>query len=161
MTRRELLKLMQGNICPYCNCRLYNSTIEHIVPKAVHKWTKEYLPNDEHIRLMDIINSTNNVIVVHEHCNVYRGLENISVEHLNPEDRDFIKDKIELYNSILEKVKANQNNRCYKCGSTLKGTIYPRRKADGAKVIDNCAALCAECNVNTKSLVRPTYSWRW
>ena len=149
-TRRNRITEAQNGVCFYCNEPLSNPTVEHIVPRAVYKWTKEYLKESDYKRLRGVIQSRKNLVVVHESCNVGRGLSDISVEHLSPGNRKFVKSKIRFYNNTIQSALENQGNKCYLCKKYINGTSYPRRKTNGKRVIENCAVLCFKCNMKIK-----------
>lgn len=177
-SKRMRLRTLQNNKCIYCNLELPENgvrtelgetSVEHMVPQAVFKWTQELVDKTEETRRK--CNSINNLALAHSKCNMVKNSEiptEQSIETLNVSEE--LKDRykkalsknkkyIEIYNHLKTELLVTQNYRCGLCGRYMKNSnkineMTIRRKDNSLpRTKDNAILICFYCNMknsNTK-----------
>ena len=152
------LALSDNSYCAICGKPIEkHGNYDHFIPRAVYKWTKNYIPEEEYIELKSRINGNLNYIPAHISCNKQKEdtLYNAKDLFLSAKEKrkiysflDDIKDCIDIYYQGKEMVRARQNNKCYSCGKELNQTAVLRRiDSNKRRTWENACVVCHDCNI--------------
>lgn len=155
--KRDAYAKVNG-ICFICGQKLSNNerewSVDHFIPRAVYKW----VPNQE---LQSLIESENNIFVVHPKCNYSKDSElptnkKINSMHAQEVVKNGIKElykvsapSIAEYNAIKQRAWDIQGQKCAFCGKKIPLNAATLRRRDNNKHRgrDNAMCLCDKCNV--------------
>lgn len=140
------------------------TNIEHIIPLLIFKWT-QYKNNYKDTYWLDLLNSDDNIAVVHVRCNDKKGnriLSNKQIKALHTprrhkekiiEIKKEVQPLISQYLNLHNRILIKQNNKCYKCGRyiTYHTSTIRRINKHKQRSFYNACALCATCNYNLQN----------
>lgn len=159
----KLLKITkkQNYKCAYCGGSMVTSatratshTLEHIVPKAVAKWSNN--PN----KVFKLLNSNDNLVSVHFSCNESKGSRIFTPNEFDkfcvykPACENYrslymrcAKD-INRYTELKSIVMASQLYKCCVCGDSisLNNSVLRRKDNTKKREIENACLVCIGCN---------------
>ena len=150
-------KKKRNQLCAICGKPINgNSSKEHVFPRAIAKWTEEYIEPKEYIDLIYAIESDDNIVKTHPDCNYEKSDSIISIEelHLIEDERaglesvySEIEPYIEKYLSIKRDILASQDGKCYLCKKELSDEgILRRLDRSKPRILENGGVMCVECS---------------
>lgn len=131
-------------------------SVEHFLPRAIYKW----VPGK---RIHDLIESSDNIFIVHRECNVDKGsdlptkqmIENFGADAKTKRRMQRLRQEaqadIDAYRAMKQSVLERQGRRCAGCGRPISfGDATMRRiDSDGERTKENAMCLCERCNRKT------------
>lgn len=169
VTYDELKPLIkQTTVCPLCGetfikitaeNRRYYWSLDHIIPKAVFKWSLNKFPNDKDA-MAQLLDTMDNYAIVHTRCNVSKGntlhvLNHLEDLHCSESTLDTYRANIEkaskyisYYRHLFTRVLNRQRSKCYLCGNPIQGMAPVMRRIDSNKkrTMKNAMLVCSSCN---------------
>ena len=152
--------MMNNKICAICGKAISGKVSDdHVFPRAIYKWSEEYLTTQEYQDLKKQIESADNHVSTHPDCNyqkedeipdinalhlslsVYNGL--ISVEKT-------VNSAVVSYCDHKQQVLLSQAGRCAGCGCELQKGVLRRRDPDLPRRWENACIVCHECNLKNE-----------
>lgn len=158
MTKKREAYARVNGICFICGKKLGDNenewSVDHFIPRAVYKW----VPNKE---LRSLIESEDNIFVVHPQCNYSKDSalptnEKINSMHTQRVVKEGIKElyrvsapSIAKYKAIKQSAWDVQDRKCAFCGKRipLSAATLRRRDNNKSRNRDNAMCLCENCNV--------------
>ena len=138
-------------ICPYCNSEIIHLVRDHIIPRAVWKWTNLY----------DIVggyDSPENITFCCAECKQMKGsvivnreafLRYSMVNKMSAADfYDASKPELDKYMEIKQKAYDACDGKCFMCGNerSVEQMTLRRRTLMELRTADNAVVVCENCN---------------
>ena len=149
--------MMVDKICAICGKEICSMvSMDHVYPRAIYKWSREYLSKEEFRNLKAIIESTGNLVQTHPDCNYLKeddtpDLNTLPLSNSKHNSLLFVSKAIEpavtSYSEHKQKLLSSQNGRCAGCGCTLQTGVLRRRNPDMPRRWENACIVCHECNL--------------
>lgn len=160
--------IKQTTVCPLCGesfteitakNRRYYWSLDHIIPKAVFKWSLNKFPMDEDV-MFQLLDTMDNYAIVHTRCNMRKGntlyvLNHLEELHCSESTLDMYRANIELaskyinyYRHLFTRIMNRQHNKCYCCGNRIqnKAPVIRRIDCNGKRIMKNAMLVCSSCN---------------
>ena len=127
--------------CAICGSFSYTS-VDHIIPYAVHKWVSPLISKQEANALFRSIDSPKNIQYL---CTTHNRLKGCSIP--SNYHGDVNKKYIDMYIDIVNQIAAKCYNRCYVCHRVLPISYMDIRRLNKSlpKTVDNACLVCHDC----------------
>ncbi|MBR3516061.1 MAG: hypothetical protein IKO10_07080 [Lachnospiraceae bacterium] len=163
MSQMNELNKRKQQICAICGKSIEGSSNrDHVYPRAIYKWSEEYLSAVEQKQLVDHIESKDNYVRTHPECNTIKEdmLPELDKLHLAPDHKKklkFVEEGIckELENYAYQKQQLirKQNGKCVGCGCDLQEGVLRRKDPEKPRIWENACVVCHECNLNREKFI--------
>ena len=152
-------KKKRNQLCAICGKPIAGrSSKEHVFPRAIAKWTEQYIEPKEFIDLIYAIESKDNIVKTHPDCNYEKSDSIISIDDLYliederaglesvyEEIEPYLNKYLEIKNDILE----SQAGKCLICKKPLQDDgVLRRLDKSKPRIIANGGIMCPECSNN-------------
>ncbi len=149
--------MMTNKICAVCGKDIYGKiSRDHVFPRALYKWSEQYLTKEEYRDLKATIESADNLVPTHPDCNYQKedDIPDLSSLHLSHAKHDrllsvnaAVDPAITSYRDHKRNLLLSQNGRCAGCGCDLLSGVLRRRDPDLPRRWDNACIVCHSCNL--------------
>lgn len=144
-------------ICAICGREINDEQINmtKFYPKAVYKWLKPAISEDQYTKIKTLINSSNNTIYTCRNCNNFKQEKLLSIKslYIDDEKKDQLyelRNKLDFYYQAYYRIKQyillKQHFKCYHCGKEIYAGIIRRKSTAEDRTINNACCLCYNCN---------------
>ena len=156
----RLLEHTPSGVCPVCSEAITDDSVlnvDHAVPRACVKWALG-MSSDELSPIIDALGSRDNILIMHEKCNLAKGVAFHDLDNLNITDKakagisrvmEIATPAILRYTSVLGTILQRNNFRCKSCGVALDSTTTVLRRLNSSKPrsLSNVTCLCNRCSL--------------
>jgi hypothetical protein len=162
MDREDKDLIERDPFCAICGKDLENEEqkihVGHLINKSVYKWTKRLLNFQGERKLLECIESPDNIILTHEECNTdkidiipsIQYIESLKITEDREEQFENLYNDccgfIAMYIEIKKSVRHHQNNKCACCGRKINMDNCSLKRVDKKfdRVTENAVAVFSE-----------------
>ncbi len=156
----RLLEHTPSGVCPVCGKVITDNSVlnvDHAVPRACVKWALD-MTSDELNPIINALGSRDNILIMHEKCNLAKGAAFHNLDELNITEKakagvsrvmEIAAPAISRYTYVLGTILQRNKFRCQSCGVGLDLTTAVLRRLNHSKPrsLTNVTCLCNRCSI--------------
>lgn len=158
-------------ICAICGKegKVHMNT-DHIIPRAVFKWNREYISDEEYALLEAQIESDANKVAVHRECNLNKqdGIPDIGKLFIERSRRFALEELLQKTGKYIAYFSEHkrilfflQDKKCFCCGrAASEGDVLRRIDPMKPRTWDNACLVCRKCNAERAGFTEEAFRAR-